>query len=373
MSESIVFPIPPRQARPKRLIDQAFSFESFFNPQTGEYLRSGILDASGHDTGIDPFMASFPHLLDVGVMGHCEHGLSGQCGLAGNRCYQSGEQINEPNMALSDFSEIVNQCRGKVFQFALGGRGDPDQHEHFAEILGRCRDNGIIPNLTTSGFRMTTQQANLIGQHCGAVAVSWYRRDYTEQAVAKLLQANARVNIHFVLSPESIDEAIDLLANERVPAGINRIVFLLFKPIGQGQASDLLSFDQRTRYFFSLMDTPYGLQKSGFDSCSAPGVLNCTQQVDPACFDSCEAGRYSAYIAPDMHMVPCSFDQAHTWQVSLRSHTILQAWNSPEFSRFRQFFQSACPQCTQRLLCLGGCPIIPEITLCDNPRRAIIR
>jgi len=37
--------------------------------------RSGILDKDGRDTGIDPFMASFPHLLDVGIMGHCAHGF----------------------------------------------------------------------------------------------------------------------------------------------------------------------------------------------------------------------------------------------------------------------------------------------------------
>ncbi len=36
--------------------------------------KAGILDENGKDTGVDPFMASFPHLIDVGVMGHCIHG-----------------------------------------------------------------------------------------------------------------------------------------------------------------------------------------------------------------------------------------------------------------------------------------------------------
>ena len=38
-------------------------------------------------------------------------------------------------MKLEDFKELVNQCRGKTYQFALGGCGDPDQHEDFEEIL----------------------------------------------------------------------------------------------------------------------------------------------------------------------------------------------------------------------------------------------
>ncbi len=48
-------------------------YNSYFNEATGEYLRTGILE-NGKDTGIDPFMAEFPELLDVGIMGHCIHG-----------------------------------------------------------------------------------------------------------------------------------------------------------------------------------------------------------------------------------------------------------------------------------------------------------
>jgi len=83
-------------------------------------VRSGILDKDGRDTGIDPFMASFPHLLDVGIMGHCAHGLSGKCTLAGIQCYQSGGSLDRQNMSFADFKTIADQCEGKVHQFALG-------------------------------------------------------------------------------------------------------------------------------------------------------------------------------------------------------------------------------------------------------------
>lgn len=55
--------------------DPLYKFQSAFDTETGVYIRSGILNEQGHDTGIDPFMASYPHLIDVGVMGHCRSTL----------------------------------------------------------------------------------------------------------------------------------------------------------------------------------------------------------------------------------------------------------------------------------------------------------
>ena len=51
--------------------DEKYAFISMFNPENGFYLRSGILDKDGIDTGTDPFMSSYPELLDVGIMQTC--------------------------------------------------------------------------------------------------------------------------------------------------------------------------------------------------------------------------------------------------------------------------------------------------------------
>jgi hypothetical protein len=58
----------------QKIIDQKYHFISMFNPMSGAYFRTGIINEYGQDTGVDPFMASFPHLIDVGIMGHCIHG-----------------------------------------------------------------------------------------------------------------------------------------------------------------------------------------------------------------------------------------------------------------------------------------------------------
>jgi len=366
------------------------NFISCFNQETGFYFRTGILE-DGKDTGVDPFMASFPELLDVGIMGHCIHRKTGLCQKAGIGCYQDGLHSNNPNMSLEDFKKIAEQCKGKTFQFALGGCGDPDQHEHFEEILKVCKENGIVPNFTTSGFGMTKALAKLCKQYCGAVAVSWYRSSYTLKAINLLLAEGVKTNIHYVLSKSTLTEALQHLQSDVInsdlakstskddstqsysrnslqfPKGINAVIFLLHKPVGLGTKEDMITRDNKD--FLNFLDLvnerefPY---KIGFDSCTVPALIN-LDKVAPNCLDTCEGGRWSAYITPDMKLLPCSFDnQEQKWAVDLAQYSIAEAWESNTFNDFRNHFSHSYPDCKHHTSCMGGCPIVPEIVLCDK-------
>lgn len=354
-----------------RITDKKYRFVSFFDTETGAYLRTGVLDENGKDTGVDPFMASYPHLIDVGIMGHCIHGKTGLCAKAGIGCYQSGMFVEQPNMRLEDFRRIAEESRGKCNQFALGGRGDPDQHEHFEEILKICRENILVPNFTTSGYGMTPEIAALCKQYCGAVAVSWYRSEYTLSAIRMLLEAGVKTNIHYVLGKNSIDEAIDRLKRNDFPEGINAVIFLLHKPAGQGSRANMLSFDdERVAEFFAEVDKRHPF-KVGMDSCNVPGAIHFCKSVLPESLDTCEGGRYSCYIGADMIMVPCSFDQEKQYEVSLGDMTITEAWNSEPFEGFRDKMRHACPGCGKKELCMGGCPLMPEIVFCGSEKRFV--
>ena len=354
-------------------------FFSCFNEKTGAYIRIG-------KGGKEPFMSSFPELLDVGIMGHCKHGKLGLCLKAGVECYQNGLNATTPNMTLEDFANIARQCSGKTYQFALGGCGDPDQHENFKEILQICRDYKIVPNYTTSGLGVTEDVADLTKEYCGAVAVSWYRSEYTLKALQIFIKAGVKTNIHFVLSKKSIDEALRLLnvdgnssdnsdgeSNCGFPAGINAVVFLLHKPVGLGRRENVLTTADMREFINTVTSKNfknYNHFKIGFDSCTVPALVNNLGIIDPDSIDTCEGGRWSAYITPDMKMLPCSFDnQGRRWEVDLRSNTIQEAWNSPVFNDFRERMRSACPECEKRDLCMGGCPICPEIVLCERAER----
>lgn len=351
--------------------DPKYSFFSVFDPKTGAYVRSGIIE-NGLDTNVDPFMAAFPHLIDVGVMGHCIHGRTGLCVKAGIGCYQSGLTVEEPNMTVEDFRWIARQCRHRTNQFALGGRGDPDQHEHFAELLQICRENEIVPNFTTSGYGMTPKLAQLCKEYCGAVAVSWYRSAYTLRAIQLLLDAGVKTNIHYVLGKNTMDEALQRLETEDFPRGINGIVFLLHKPAGLGSKENMLADDDpRVVQFFSYVDKGSHAYKIGVDSCTVPGIVNHCRSVTPQSLDTCEGGRFSCYISADMQMMPCSFDQEKRFGVSLRGSSIEDVWNSPAFDAFRHSLRTSCPDCPQRDACMGGCPLMPEVVLCSSPQRKL--
>lgn len=352
------------------------NFRTAFNDVTGAYIRSGII-RNGKETEEDPFMAPFPELLDVGIMGSCLHGRTGLCLKAGVECYQDGANKNEPDMPFGDFEALVRQCKGKTYQFALGGRGDPDMHRDFEDILACARENEIVPNFTTSGIGMDRRKAALCKKYCGAVAVSWYRSRYTLDAVSMLIEAGVKTNIHYVVNAETVREAVSLLYGEPgkgLPERVNAVVFLLHKPVGLGSREKMITKDDALfREFLELAvkkATSSARRRSlkiGFDSCTVPALLRFENELDTACLDTCEGARWSAYVSPDMRLMPCSFDSDRMrWAVSLRENTVEEAWHSKEFDDFRRRLANACPRCHKRALCMGGCPIVPEIVLCER-------
>lgn len=348
-------------------------FVSCFDNRTGAYLRTGILK-DGYETEEEPFMASFPELIDIGIMGHCTYGQSGLCLQSGIQCYQNGLNRDDANMCIQDFQRIISECRENTYQVALGGCGDPDQHEDFEEILKICIDAEIVPNFTTSGLGMTKEIAMICKKYCGAVAVSWYRSPYTLNAISLLLEAGVKTNIHYVLMKDTIKEAIDLLEGNKFLQGINAVVFLLHKPVGLGSDEQIIRKDNsELKKFLECVERKHFPFKIGFDSCTVPALVGNTAFVS-SYMDTCEGGRWSAYISADMKMMPCSFDnQELRWSVDLRNCTIQDAWFSKEFDDFREHLKYACPECVHRSDCMGGCPICPDIVLCYTQDKRVVK
>lgn len=213
---------------------------------------------------------------------------------------------------------------------------------------------------------MNDEKAQLSKKYCGAVAVSWYRSNYTIKAIECLLKHEVKTNIHYVIDTNSIDEAIERLKSNTFPQGINAIVFLLFKPVGQGDIKNIIKHDDnRLVEFFKCIEVKHDF-KIGFDSCFVPGLLNYMSNVNQNSFDTCEGGRYSMYITPDMKALPCSFDQSKQYLFDIKDKDINDAWNSNEFERFRDTLRNSCPNCSKRKLCFGGCPLIKKVVLCNS-------
>jgi MoaA/NifB/PqqE/SkfB family radical SAM enzyme len=272
-------------------------YMTVFNLEQGVEMLTGI---NGYS---DPFYLQMPSLLDVGIMGSCIN----NCKI----CYQGSKQ--ESNMKIEDYKCIVDQCKNYTNQIALGGRGDPNKHENFKEILQYTRENYIVPNYTTSGISLTDEEIQTSKQYCGAVAVSMYNKPFTFDALTRLINGGVKTNIHWVISKETYPDIIKVLEGKDIWNGvfpldkINAIIFLLFKPKGNGAKFEDLQVDSnQIQNIINKMREAKTPWKIGADSCTVRFFRNMSKK-EKVFSDFCEAGRMSAYITPDMRMKPCSF------------------------------------------------------------------
>lgn len=346
-------------------IDKKNKFISMFNTETGFYVRSGIIE-DGVDTGVDPFMTSYPELLDIGIMGHCKNASNCTVG-----CYQG--KMNKPNMPFEQFKSIIDQSKSKTFEVALGGSGSPNEHEDFVQIVKYAKENKIIPNYTTSGIELSDEQIQATKDYCGAVAVSWYKKDYTYKAINRFLEAGCKTNIHYVLGNDSIDEAITRLETNYFPQGVNAVIFLMYKPIGCVKHGNVLSVDDpRVARFYEIIDKGQFAFKVGLDACHLPALCNFSKKISIDSTTPCDGGSFSGYITPDFHMLPCSFDTVtRKYAVDLNKYTIQEAWNSPQFESFRDYHKYSCKGCKNHNDCRGGCPLTQDINLCNRKEKVI--
>jgi len=326
----------------KRFVNDRYMI--LFNKKTGLEMLSGI---NGHK---DPFVTDLPTLLDIGIMGSCHNACS--------FCYQG--HIKQPNMRLKDFKRIIDQVKHHVTQVALGGRGDPNKHENFKEIVEYCVKNEVVPSYTTSGINLTEDEIE-ISKMCGAVAVSDYEWTETYRALTNLINAGVKTNIHQIFSKKTFQKCIDIITGVnpwehcsncyRAPFPVkelNAVIFLLFKPQGAGKRLDLIPKDYHLQHFADVVFTPKAPFKIGMDSCL---VNHVTKYVTPTdlqamSIDTCEGARMSAYITPDMKMMPCSFGNKIMWGCDIRKNSIQDVWqNKTQFKVFRSSLKKERNNC----------------------------
>jgi MoaA/NifB/PqqE/SkfB family radical SAM enzyme len=315
-------------------------------------LESGIEIITGINGKPDPFCLELPSLLDIGIMGSCDR----KCPF----CYQGHE--NKPNMKLDDFKLIIDQVKNNVNQVALGGRGDPNKHESFKEILKYCRKNYIVPNYTTSGLNLTDEEVE-ISKLCGAVAVSDYSQDHTYEALRKFISAGIKTNIHKIFSKSTYNECLQIVSGynpwrkivfqkgvnyEIDLEKINAIIFLLFKPQGAGKNIDLVPSSIQIQRFAELIYKSQAQCKVGMDSCLVNHTVKYVE-LTPAqkmTVDTCEGARMSGYISSDLKFMPCSFSNQNM-AVQITGKNLKEVWkNGHPFKSFRKTLKetpACCP------------------------------
>ncbi len=322
-------------------------YEVFFNTKTGLEVLRGTLNKP------DPFMTQLPLLLDIGIMGSCENNCS--------FCYQ-GDYI-EPDMTLDNFKRIIDEVKDHVNQVALGGRGDPNKHEHFEEIVTYARKNNVVPSYTTSAMNLTDKEIE-ISKICGAVAVSDYETPMTFDGVQRFIDAGIKTNIHLIFSSASYQKCILILYgtnpwtiavhHRKRPLfdfeKLNAVIFLLFKPQGRGaDCRGLIPNEYQLKVMAEKVLSSRSTFKVGIDSCLANHLFRFGElsEIDKLTLDSCEGSRMSAYISPSMKMMPCSYADPHRYEFQIDTkHDISYIWNhSIKFKSFRNVLRKKSYSC----------------------------
>ncbi len=342
------------------LIDKKKSYYYYyFNKSKGLSIRS---EYKGFE---DPFWSiEGPELLDVAITNFCER----ECSF----CYRDSS-IEGKHMNLNDFETVLkNMIESNCYQIALGG-GNPNQHPNFVEILKMCREKyRIVPSYTTNGDGLTKEILAASKQYCGAVAISYYKPfEKFIAALENILSYSIKTNIHFLLTPETIKTAIDWLRNPpKYLNGINAIVFLNYKPVGVNISNSLLlkNSDLIKEFFNLISKHDISRFKIGFDSCTVSGIVE-NLNFNPNFIESCEAGRFSAFISEDMILYPCSFMERSSEGTDLTNISLKESWlKSTDFQFIRDKINlNACKNnCKYERHCKGGCPIFSEINICNN-------
>ena len=318
-------------------------YEVYFNSE------SGVEVLKGCDGKQDPFFTDLPLMCDIGIMGHCEN----KCSF----CYQGRKY--EENMTLENFKIIIDQVKHHTTQVALGGRGDPNLHENFKEIVEYARSNNVVPNYTTSGINLTDKQVE-ISKMCGAVAVSDYETPHTYNALSKFMEANIKTNIHMVLTRATLTKSLKILYGYnpwKIKNGslvnidkLNAVVFLLFKPQGEGaNHKDLILTNNDLQTISDLILDSRCKFKVGMDSCLVNHVIQKIKlsKKQMLTLDTCESARMSTYISPSMKMMPCSFASEKTGVQIDKKNNIENIWrNSKPFRYYRKTLKTTpftCP------------------------------
>lgn len=148
-------------------------------------------------------------------------------------------------------------------------------------------------------------------------------------------------------------------------------MFLNYKPVGRyPNKALLLNRSSRLEEFFQLATGPDVPIRVGFDTCTITGLAR-LGNADKISLEGCDAGRFSLFVSERMEVYPCSF-MVETGQpgVPLRGTSLLEIWQShPIFCGFRAAHQKGgCADCVTRGECLSGCPLFPEMNLCDSNR-----
>lgn len=321
--------------------------------------KSGMTFRWGKTLEDNPTFAPVPELADISISNKCSKGCA--------FCYKNSTP-NGNVMSVEEYCQVLDGFNtpdyGTIFQVAIGG-GEPLEHPDFLKIVDETVKRGIVLNFTTNGLLLTRDICAAIKGKIGALAISASSISDIERIRPSLACTEGlRVNVHYILSSVSIDEATELVngKHNNLLKGINAVVFLTYKPAGRGNEKWLLRMGEKTAAFINAVKSPNISCKLGFDACFVPMLIQ-SRAVRNEMVDVCEGGFFSVYIDENMNVSPCSFAEGRD-SYSLKEYDFYDIWLN-KLQHYRERIKNDCKvDCAAKDLCRGCCPYHSQITSC---------
>lgn len=344
-----------------------------------EYSRSLVQEGGkgGKITEREPFMASFPHFINWEL---------------GNYPVWDGDPSTTGNSAVSQevFSRLIKEIEGKGSLLAFIEdelvRGADNQEKDNQPELGAFRNDlseeGMKVALGRSQGLGGSKWENYLGEldktDYGSIEVfgkgSHLRFSagctYLWRNRFELLRLEGHLRpweldeeavdftLRFHLDSKTIDEAILRLQKEAFPSVTKAIHFVFTSPVNKDHTNDLLTFDHpKVVSFFKLLKRPFSWNIR-VNAHAIPDIHQYYRKTMPKIMEPCEGGRFSCYISPDLTLYPCKHFKDERYSVSLRDHTLQEAWNSEPFQEFRDVIRNHCTGKGKVDNCTCSCPLL---------------
>ena len=355
--------------------DDVYNYNELINFSANKWYRCNIMNEKGKETKQSPFLRSFPMKLNIGIVSGCILAKTNLCHVGGSQsgCYMGQRPYNpDDDMKFEDFTRIIDEAAEKgCIKIELCGAGDPNEHKDFIKMLKYIKESKPLSSgFPTSGTHLTDELMKVVSDCNTFIYLSWYGTEYSFKALNKLIEYDRNVNINFILSKETLSDAIyfmktgelfykDHNGNKKTVnlsrAQNGHILFCPYKPIGKGCISNTLSSDDESlQEFIELVKEQKKYRKlynTMIDGCRIPNIF----PKDTINY-SCTPGSLAMFISPDMIATPCSFDREFKYGVDISNNTLEYAWNSEKFKQFKdiiykdKFFNG-------RFYCTDTCPI----------------
>lgn len=136
------------------------------------------------------------------------------------------------------------------FQVAIGGAGEPTNHPEFVEFLYEVESNGIVPNFTTNGMKVTTDVLQACDDVVGGVSVTLHPHleRFWRTALQTYAKTSAQLHAHLVVYDESSTVLLEKYMEEFPDV---TMVLLPFQYVGFGENYT----DTGTYFYDTLFET----------------------------------------------------------------------------------------------------------------------